>query len=56
MKTMKVDVQVLNVLKAVAQVAEERVVEMFQHAPFPDNVAYTLRPYDCGDNLSVTTT
>lgn len=36
--------QVLNVLKAVPQVAKEGMIEVFQHPPLPDDVPYALRP------------
>jgi hypothetical protein len=42
-----VDVQVLDVLEAVAQIAEEGVVEMLEHAALADDIADALRPYDC---------
>jgi hypothetical protein len=42
-----VDVQVLDVLEAVAQIAEEGVVEMLEHATLANDVADALRPYDC---------
>jgi hypothetical protein len=41
------DVQILNVLEAVAQVAQEGVVEMLEHAALPDDVANALGPHDC---------
>ena len=41
-------VQVLHVLEAVSQIAEERVVEVFEHAAFSDNVAHALGAHDCG--------
>jgi hypothetical protein len=41
------NVQVLYVLEAVSEIAEEGVVEMLEHAPLANNVADTLRPYDC---------
>ena len=39
--------QIFNVLKAVAQVAKEGMIEVFQHPPLPDDVPYTLRAYHC---------
>ena len=39
--------QILNVLKAVAQVAKEGMIEVFQHPPLPNDVPYALRPYHC---------
>jgi hypothetical protein len=41
------DVQVLNVLEAVAQIAEEGVVEVLEHAALADDVANALGSYDC---------
>jgi hypothetical protein len=41
------DVQVLDVLEAVAQIAEERVVEVLEHAALANYVADTLGAYDC---------
>lgn len=38
------DVQVLHVLKTVAQVAQERVVQVLQHTPLSNDIPYTLRP------------
>lgn len=35
-------IQVLNVLEAVAQIAEERVPQMLQHASLADYISYTL--------------
>jgi hypothetical protein len=42
-----VDIQVFDVLEAVAQVAEEGVVEMLEHAALTNDIADALRPYDC---------
>ena len=39
--------QIFNVLKAVAQVAKEGMIEVFQHPPLPDDISYALRPYHC---------
>jgi hypothetical protein len=39
--------QILNVLEAVAEIAEKRVVEMLEHAALADDVADAFRPYDC---------
>lgn len=41
------DVQILNVLEAVAQIAQEGVVEVLEHAALADDVAHTFGPYDC---------
>jgi hypothetical protein len=46
------DVQVLDVLEAVAQVAEERVVQVLEHAALTDDVADALGPYDCDTALA----
>lgn len=48
----QVDSQVLNVLKAVPQVAEEGVVEVLQHAPLPDDITDTFRSHDYGTALA----
>jgi len=40
-------VQVLDVLEAISQVAEERMVEMLEHPAFANDVANALGPYDC---------
>lgn len=42
------NVQVLDVLEAVSQVAQERVVEMFQHPSFSNHVPHALTAYHCG--------
>ena len=42
-----VDSQIFNVLKAVAQVAKEGMIEVFQHPPLPDDISYALGPYHC---------
>ena len=34
--------QIFNVLKAVAQIAQERVVQVLQHAPLPDDIPNAL--------------
>ena len=39
--------QIFNVLKAVAQVAKEGMIEVFQHPPLSDDIPYTLGPYHC---------
>jgi hypothetical protein len=39
--------QILNVLEAVAEVAEKRVIEMLEHAALANDVADAFRPYDC---------
>lgn len=36
------DVQVLDVLEAITQVAEERVVEMLEHPSLPNDIPYAL--------------
>ena len=41
------NVEVLDVLEAVAQIAQEGVVEVLEHAAFADNVADALGAYDC---------
>ena len=41
------EVHVLKVLEAVAQVAEERMAHVFEHAPLADNVAHALGPDNC---------
>lgn len=41
------NVQVLNVLEAVAQIAEEGVVEVLEHAALSNDVANALGAYDC---------
>lgn len=38
----RADVQVLNILEAVAQVAEKGVVEMLEHAALSNNVSNAL--------------
>jgi len=40
------NVHILDVLKAVAQVTKERVVQMFQHPSFPYYVPHTLGSND----------
>lgn len=47
MKLRLLDIQVFNVLEAVAQIAEERVIEVFQHPPLPDDVAHTFGSDHC---------
>jgi len=39
----RADVQIFHVLKAVPQIAKEGMVQMFQHPPLPNDVAYALR-------------
>jgi len=39
-------VQVLQVLEAVSQVAEERVVEVLEHASLADDVSHVFLAYD----------
>ena len=39
------DVQVFDILEAVAQIAEKGMVEVFEHPSFTDDVAHALRPY-----------
>ena len=43
----QVDSQIFDVLKAVSQVAKEGMIEVFQHPPLSDDVAYALRSYHC---------
>lgn len=45
-------VHVLNILKAVSQVAQERVIQVFQHSPLSNNVSDTLRPDDCRTTIN----
>jgi len=40
-------IQVFDVLEAVAQIAQEGVVEVLEHASLPDDVANALGSYDC---------
>lgn len=40
------DVHILYVLEAVAQVANERVVDMFEHTTFSDDIPHTFGPYN----------
>ena len=40
-------VQVLDVLKAVPKIAQERMVQMLEHAPLADDVSHALRSDDC---------
>lgn len=42
------NVQVLDVLEAVSQVAQEGVVEMFQHPSFSNHVPHAFTAYHCG--------
>ena len=46
------NVEVLDVLEAVAQIAQEGVVEVLEHAALADDIADALGPYDC-DTASV---
>lgn len=39
------NVQVFDILEAVTQIAQERMVEMFQHASFSYHVAHALAAY-----------
>jgi hypothetical protein len=41
------NVQVLNVLEAVPQVAEKRVVEVLEHASLANDIPHALGPYNC---------
>jgi len=40
-------IQVFDILEAIAQIAQKRVVQMLEHAALADNVANAFRPYDC---------
>ena len=46
------DIQILNVLEAIAQVAKERMVEVFQHPSLSDDVPYTFGSHDWKNTLS----
>lgn len=39
------DEQIFYVLETVTEVANKWMIQMFQHPPFPDDVAHTLGPY-----------
>jgi hypothetical protein len=41
------NLQVFYILKAIPQIAQERVVEVFEHSAFADYISYTLGSYDC---------
>ena len=41
------DIEVLDVLEAVAQIAQERVVEVLEHAALADDVAHALGAHHC---------
>lgn len=41
-------VHVLDVLEAVAEIADEGMVDMLEHAAFADDVPYALGSYNCG--------
>lgn len=43
----KYDVQVFNVLETVAQVAEEGMIQVLEHAPLANDVADAFRAYNC---------
>lgn len=38
--------QIFDVLKAVAQIAKEGMIQVFQHPPLPDYISDALGPYD----------
>lgn len=38
-------VQVFDILKAVPQIAEERMVQVLEHPPLPDDIPHALRPH-----------
>ena len=46
-------VHVLDILEAVSQVANEGVVEVFEHLPLADDVSYALGSYDCSHGMIV---
>lgn len=43
--TKRMHLQVFHILEAVAQIAQERVIQVLQHPPFPYNVPHAFRPY-----------
>lgn len=46
-------VHVFNVLETVSQVADERVVDVFEHSALTDDVTDALGSYDCGNSIAI---
>ena len=40
-------IQVFDILEAVPQITEERMVQVFEHSSFTDDVPYAFRSYNC---------
>jgi len=41
------NLQILDILKAISQIAKERMVQVFEHPPFANDVPNTLGAHDC---------
>jgi hypothetical protein len=48
----RADEQVFHILKAVPEVAEERMVQVFQHSPFADYISNAFRPDNWSHHIS----
>jgi hypothetical protein len=46
-------VHILDILEAVSQVADEGVVEVFEHPPLADDILYALGFYGCSYGMAV---